>query len=275
LTLAIAAASADGVAIAADSRTTTQYGGSDKPTRVLSDFTHKVFEVGQAAVATYGWAFLEGRNIAGHMADLQTDPAVAALPVEQLAHRLAEFFGEAYDRHLAAGLDSQPPEGWTVLGFLIGGYLNGVGHVYEVRFPGRTVDLLFDTATNPGAAWRGQTDVIVRLVKGVDLDLLTARAMAQGKQAQLAELDDELGSLEYVIPFQAMNLQDAVDFAAFAIRTTIDTQRLTYGTRGDVGSWPGVGGPIEIAVVTPKAGLAWIQKTNLQGERRAGEAEFS
>ena len=38
-------------------------------------------------------------------------------------------------------------------------------------------------------------------------------------------------------------------------------------------SWPGVGGPIEIATVTAAAGYRWVQRTLVQGERPAGVAE--
>ena len=78
-------------------------------------------------------------------------------------------------------------------------------------------------------AWRGQTDVISRLVKGVDMNALAAAAQADGKQQHVDELKATFVGIEYLIPFNAMTLQDAVDFAIFAIRTTIDTQRLTYG----------------------------------------------
>src|SRR5207245_973082 len=109
--------------------------------------------------------------------------------------------------------------------------------------------------------------------KGIDMNALATHAHANGKLPQLEDLQGELRSLEYSVPFGLMNLQDAVDFAAFAIRTTIDVQRLTHGTFGLPGSFPGVGGPIEIAAVTAIDGFRWVQRTDLQGERPAGEAE--
>src|ERR1700674_4216165 len=71
MTLAVAVVTADGVVVAADSRTTFNGTTSDgqNMSRVLSDFTHKVFQVGNVAVASYGFAFVNGRNIAGHMGD--------------------------------------------------------------------------------------------------------------------------------------------------------------------------------------------------------------
>ena len=272
MTLAIAVVSADGIVLAADSRTTVQLGPA-VPTRVLSDFTHKVFRIGDSAIGTYGWAFLQRRNIAGHMAEfeasLEEDPPGGI----ELADRLAEFFGNRIDQHLQEGLDQTPPEGVDPLGFLIGGYEDGVGQTREVTLPSRTVTELHDSVTNPGAAWRGQTDVIVRLVKGVDLDSLYPLANQDGKGAELQALQATLQGLEYLIPFNEMNIQDAVDFAVFAIRTTIDTQRLTHGIARAPGSWPGVGGPIEIAAITAIDGFQWVQQAKIQADRPPGEAE--
>jgi hypothetical protein len=270
MTVAIAVVSADGIVMAADSRTTVQM-GTDAPTRVLSDFTHKVFQVGSNVVATYGWAFLQQRNVAGHMVELEAEGA--SLDVEQLANHLKEFFGKRVDDHIAEGLDPAPPPGTDVLGFLVGGYKDGIGHVYEALLPTRKVEPQHDTLQGTGAAWRGQTGVIGRLVKGVDWEVLPLLAEKAGKDAELAGLMDMMNGMEFIVPFESMNLQDSIDFAVLAIRTTIDVQRLTHGYRDAPGSWPGVGGPMEIAVVTAAGGFRWLQRTELQGERPAGEAE--
>ena len=67
-----------------------------------------------------------------------------------------------------------------------------------------------------------------------------------------------LDACSYRIPFDSMNLQDGIDFAVLCIRTTIDVQRLTLGPVATAPefSWPGVGGPIEIATVTATGGFA-------------------
>lgn len=273
MTVALTIVSTDGVVVAADSRTSQQL-MNNSPVRVLSDYTHKVFKVGEHAVATYGWAFLEDRNIAGHMTQFASETKDCEDP-KDLADRLANFFGQRIDRHIKDGRDQQPPPGNNPLGFLVGGVKDGVGVSFEVALPSREVHAWHDAGTNPGAVWRGQTDVIRRLVKGFDLDSAEALVTLAGKKTEWEAIAPELAGLEYIIPFGTMNLQDAVDFAVFLIRTTIDAQRLTHGMAAAPGSWPGVGGPIEIAVVTPHQGFVWLQRTALQGERPAGEAEFS
>jgi hypothetical protein len=58
------------------------------------------------------------------------------------------------------------------------------------------------------------------------------------------------------IIYDAMALQDAVDFSTFAIRTTIDTIRFQARPKN-------VGGPIDVVVLTPD-GPTWIQKKQLR-----------
>jgi len=271
MTVAIGVVSGEGIVIAADSRTTASPGGG--PVRVLSDFTHKVFETGTSAVATYGWAFLLDQNVASHVAALgATDFGVSPSAV---ATKLADVFGDIMARHIADGRDPEPAT--DVLGFLVGGYDDASSpELYEALLPSGTVVPLISGggSQGTGAAWRGQTDAIRRLIKGIDLDLLHSFALEDGHVSEMEALKGEIQGLEYSIPFHLMNLQDAIDFAVFAIRTTIDAQRLSYGTlRRPGGAWPGVGGPIELATVRPGSGVQWIQKTMLQGARQPGDPE--
>ena len=66
--------------------------------------------------------------------------------------------------------------------------------------------------------------------------------------------------LEYPIPFQVLPLQDCVDLATFLIRATMSAQRLAVAVRG-------VGGPIDVAVITRTKGLDYVkQKTVRAGD---------
>jgi hypothetical protein len=259
LTVAIAVTVADGIVLAADSRTTGEVGGVH---RVLSDATDKVFQVGKRAVATFGFAFLENRNIAAHMALYTVDRADPNRTVRELAEDLVSYFQPKVQATQAAG----SPAGDEVLGFLVCGYDDAVGLVYEVALPNGRVSELCRTDTMPGAVWRGQTDVITRLVQGVDWELLAYVAVASGLDAEFTALRPALEQLSYNFEFDAINLQDAVDLALLAIRSTIDVQRLTFGTAAGTPTVPGVGGPIQVIVV--RAGQAdWLQRTALLGDR--------
>jgi hypothetical protein len=275
MTLAVTVVCQDGVVVAADSRTTL---ANHRMLRVGSDFTHKVFESGGVAVATYGEAFVADRSIASHMAEFAVIETGNCQHPGPTAGKLAEFFGDRYDEHLAGatGDDDAPPPGVAALGFLVSGYDDGgVGEAWEVTLPDRSVEPIATTANGGGAAWRGQSDVVTRIVRGSDLELLERLAAVHKRTDQLHALEPLLEACSYRIPFDSMNLQDGIDFAVLCIRTTIDVQRLTLGPVATAPefSWPGVGGPIEIATVTPRRGFGWVQRTSVQGERPAGMAE--
>lgn len=57
-------------------------------------------------------------------------------------------------------------------------------------------------------------------------------------------------------PYPLFSLQDAIDYAEFLIRTTIDHQRFSQTV-------PNVGGDIDIALVTPFDGFRWIRQKSL------------
>jgi hypothetical protein len=273
VTLAVTVVCQDGVVVAADSRTTL---ANHRMLRVGSDFTHKVFESGRVAVATYGDAFVGGRSIASHMAEFAVVHSGNCEHPGPTAQRLADFFGDRYDRQASDDPDDVSPPAIAALGFLVGGYdAAGVGEAWEVVLPDRIVERIATTTEGGGAAWRGQSDVITRMVRGSDLELLERLASAHQLQRELHSLTPLLDACTYRIPFDSMNLQDGIDFAVLCIRTTIDVQRLTLGPVATLPefSWPGVGGPVEIATVTAPAGFAWVQRTKVQGERPAGLAE--
>ena len=273
MTLAVTVVCQDGVVVAADSRTTL---ANHRMLRVGSDFTHKVFESGRVAVATYGDAFVGGRSIASHMAEFAVAESGRCEHPGPTAGRLAEFFGDRYAAQMTDDPDDTSPPPMAALGFLVGGYdEGGVGEAWEVVLPDRIVERIATTTEGGGAAWRGQSDVITRIVRGSDLELLERMADAYQLQEELHALTPLLDACTYRIPFDSMNLQDGIDFAVLCIRTTIDVQRLTLGPVATLPefSWPGVGGPVEIATVTSPGGFAWVQRTNVQGERPAGLAE--
>lgn len=57
-------------------------------------------------------------------------------------------------------------------------------------------------------------------------------------------------------PYPVFSLQDAIDYAEFLIRTTINHQRFSQ-------TIPNVGGDIDIALVTPFDGFRWIRQKPL------------
>lgn len=256
MSIIIGVAVPEGIVLAGDSRMT--YGNARGWPRIASDYTQKMFELsGRVVAGTFGWALLQGRNIHSWAVDFRRSLQPKELPVRDVAERLGQFFQERYNAHVQAGIDKPVPEGHTAVGFVVGGYEeDGTGALYEVLIPGPATRQL-STTQNPGASWRGQIDVITRLVKGVDPRLDVSQADPDFKR--------RIEGLAYVIHFARMTLQDAVDFAIFLARATIEMQRFTDGIQASPGDLPGVGGAIDVVAITSQ-GITWVQRKVLRGE---------
>lgn len=117
-----------------------------------------------------------------------------------------------------------------------------------------------------GASWTGQTDVITRIILGYDprfMDALTMKGLVTSPNHgdQIAQA---IKGLEYVISWGTMTLQDAIDLAGLMIQSTSAIQRFSDGIAINPGDIPGVGGPIDVAVITQEKGFVWINKKNLK-----------
>jgi 20S proteasome alpha/beta subunit len=275
----------DGIVVAADSRTTDQ---SDGRTRVASDYTSKVKRVGShVAVSFTGAAYLydteadlrsigslvdQYKSQAGIADSTRSDPLTVVLGLDSALTVL-------YDRYQKINYD----QGELVL--IVSGYDSlGDRRIYELKFPKLketedsdrkydvygTLDSSFASGVT-GALVRGQTDVWTRLVKGYDPQLL-AHKWYRNVDSTIVDSTDstkvdtvqttlqlDLGDLRYQIRYDLMNLQDAIDFAVFIVRATIEAQRFNQA------SIQGVGGAIDIAVITAD-GFRWIQRKRLHGE---------
>lgn len=254
MTIVAGAACPEGVVIAGDSRSSVQGAAG---IRTATDYARKVFGInGRFVAATFGWATLEGKTISGHVREFEQNTNIAG-DVHQAATELRDYFQARVQAHIAAGLDPAPAAGVEPIGFIVGGYdAAGIGHVKQVWPYGGAIHDLCQT-NNPGGAWNGEIDVMIRLVKGYDMARVDASAWPQPHQ-------DELAQAEYITNFGWFALQDAVDWTMYVARTTIDTQRFTNGTLGAPGSVPTCGGEIEVATITPGDGVQWIRRTDLR-----------
>jgi len=116
-----------------------------------------------------------------------------------------------------------------------------------------------------GASWIGQIDVTSRIVLGWDgrifgLPFIQEQMKTLGEN----EIVRQLRGLEYVINWGTMTLQDAIDFSALMIKTTEAIQKFSDGIAMDPGDMPGVGGDIDIAVITRDKGFVWVKKKNIK-----------
>lgn len=270
MTIVVGVASPDALVVASDSRMVYIDG---ERSRVASDFSRKLFSVGDRwVVASYGDAFVGRTTIHGLMGEFVAHLG-GAIPddVEALAGELGGFYDE---RFAAARQESE--ETWDVdelgwpLGFLLGGYdEHGVGHIREVLIPGSyEPPESAITTTEGGVLWRGQTDVIRRLLWGVDWTALETLEVEVPE-----ELEEAMLGLQY-ISMPSITIQDAVDWASFLVRTTIGMQRFSDGLACLPGLVPSCGGPLQVIAVT-RRGVRWIQRPTLAGPtepRSVGQA---
>lgn len=256
MTIAISVLVPEGIVLAADSR--SSYVNKRGNVRVASDYSKKVFQLTDTVGAvTWGWGYLLRRNISSHIAEFK--PAIGTGDsINEITGKLGEFFEEKYEEHVQRAFDQPVVEG-TAVGFYVGGYgRDNVGKIFECLIPGKLIRQVRDVRV-PGASWAGQVDVISRLIKGYDFRLTELKS-AKGVDT------DELRQLEHILTFDIMTLQDAIDFAAFMMRTTIEMQRFSDGIFLSPGAVASCGGPIDIAVVQPEVGFRWIQEKKLRGE---------
>lgn len=302
MTLIISVLTSAGVVLTADSRQTYRNKagalriGSDSAMKLFRLTT-------RSGVAISGRAFINEdgkppREVGYFIRQFIKTPDIEGLPVKDLAIRLGDYlanifvpreltalrktieddatklkwknlqFGQIsgttlpYTYHDDAG-NAQSWNRWidTIEMIVSGINATGVGHAYVVKVG---TGITHETSTMAsGALWAGQTDVIGRIIKGYALDAHGLKfikdALAKDQPATL----DEINKLEYIINWGTITLQDAVDFCVLMTKTTESIQRFSDGTILTPGGIPGVGGPVDVAVLTAEKGFVWLQKKKL------------
>lgn len=259
MTITIGVAVPEGIVIGADSRTT--YGNARGWPKVGSDYAYKVFQLGRASAAsTFGWAWLNQKNIASLIEDFRRSGQLPEDDPQALAEALGRFFHQRYEEHVAAGQDKAVGRGKLALGFIVAGFdEKAVGRLLHVFVPGPVVQERYRT-DDCGALWFGQTDIVVRLIKGRDARFNLDALPSEAREA--------LEKMEYITHFRRFTLQDAIDYAIFLMKATTEMQRFSDGISAAPGDIAGTGGPLDIALVTAE-GLRWVQRKELRGETEA------
>ncbi|MDD3641332.1 MAG: hypothetical protein PHQ99_04265 [Atribacterota bacterium] len=115
-----------------------------------------------------------------------------------------------------------------------------------------------------GPNWIGQTDVVSRIVLGFDGRIINLPFVQDASSLTDREnVLKQLHSLEYVIQWGTMTLQDAIDFCTLMIETTSAIQRFSDGIKANPGELPGVGGPVEVLTITPEEGFKWVRRKRI------------
>ena len=147
------------------------------------------------------------------------------------------------------------------LTFAIGGFDEGsaYGSVYSLTVPKEPTPK--EQAPNDfGITFGGQAEHAIRLLQGYDPRILgLVKQIGNLSDQQIAVIAANLAPLALAIPYGILPLQDCIDLAIFLIRTTMEAQKLSMGIRG-------VGGAIDVAVITRRNSVHFIQRKELVGE---------
>jgi len=235
----------EGIVMASDSRQSVTIEGKSsegkefKVETVNSDAVIKTFllENQRVGISNFGQDFLGEVPMVGHIKKFIETELTSADDVTSIPKKLVEYF-----RKLFGNVD---------VGFHVAGYKKedrvSMPHVYHCHV-GRNVterrNIKPDGSVAYGATWSGQIDILTSIIKPVIVK-------------------DEKGGEKIIrsvapIIWDAMTLQDAIDFSIYAIRTTIDTMRFQARPKN-------VGGPIDVLILTPEE-VKWIQRKELHGE---------
>jgi hypothetical protein len=228
----------EGIVMAADSRLTLTFPRTTPSgqTHILSitnsDSAKKLFLApNDVGIATCGPADIGGVPIAGFIESFIVEKLKGqSLSVEQVASALKIYFG---------ALGVRPATLFHVAGYaLVNATLDQQLFLVD---PAAGLLSQLNPANQQGANWGGEIDVLQRLLNEVSLI--------------------QPGGLNPVplpffgVPFEFFTLQDAIDFAFYGIRSTIDTLRFQAREKT-------VGGPVDVLVITPESSH-WITQKQL------------
>lgn len=300
MSLAIIVTTNEGNVMAADSMET--YRNAIGDIRMGSESRMKIFQLNQHVGAmACGISFLENKNIQQHIRQFRNEYDLETMDVTEVVDKLYDFFADIYSKFLTNSaenykkrlvekghkdvaysfnlecitLEYKDEKGekqeqkyyQSILEFLVAGHdAQKNNMVYKITLPDpkdKNGIVLKLSKEQSGATWIGQTDVLIRIIRGWSPEIkrfpIIQELPGKKKDELLRMIDDQ----EYVINWGTMTLQDAVEFSNLAVKITESLQKITDGTWSLPGSSPGVGGPVDVAVVTPEKGFRWLQKKKL------------
>lgn len=242
MTLVVATYVPEGISLASDSRQSVTISGKTPDGKELnvetvnSDAVIKTFllEKQRVGVSYFGQDLLGGVPMASHIERFSQEVLTDEDDVETIAPKLVRFISQQFGK-----VDC----GFHVCGYKKDGKVSTpyVFYCHVARDEVSRKNIKPDGSLAYGATWSGQADIISGLVNPV---IATAPTGAQQVLRPTAP-----------IIWDAMPLQDAIDFSVFAIRTTIDTIRFQARPKN-------VGGPIDVLVIRPDS-VRWVRLKEL------------
>ncbi len=235
----------EGIVMASDSRQSVTVEGKNpegqgfKVDTVNSDAVTKTFllDKHQVGISNFGKDLLGGVPTASRISRFIEEELTSNDDIKTIPKKLVDHFRKSFP---------DADAGFHVTGYKKEGKIS-VPYIYSCHIEKNVVKRVNtkpDGSPSYGASWSGQTDILSSILVPV-------------------VIKDDQGNNKAIrspapIIWDAMALQDAIDFSIYAIRTTIDTMRFQARQKN-------VGGPIDVLVITPEE-AKWIQRKELQGD---------
>lgn len=202
-----------------------------------SSFSQKLFPFGNKfGIGAFGLSILLGRTVGYWIENLEREVDAQAI---QTATELAEIVQSRFDVlvHKQFKDVDKAPNGFYPLGFHVVGYDGDDGKTLEVKIGKKSI---VQPQVGLGCTVSGAMQVVQKLWE-----------LSQQDHTQRTN-------------YEIFSLQDAIDYADFLIKTTASYQRFALMI-------PNVGGQVDIALVTPYRGFAWIRQKKLSRVILGGE----
>lgn len=255
---------AEGLVLAADSVTVLMgyISPQHKAPSIIQSFQYanKVCQVGDLPVGVMSWgnAAIKDRTVQSLIMECEYEHAELLssqdYSVKTIADAVRSFIGDCYDKaYPELEKRRRPPLGLFIGGY---GYHQFYSELYTCDFPEcGDLDIVrpdkSDGSPSFGTNWFGSGEPLTRLIKGFDPQVLDD-LVKRGVDRDIIESWATKAVGEIPLVFDGMPLQDAIDFANYAVQVAIGVCRFRAG--------PAVcGGDVDIAVITPGA-YHWAQR---------------
>jgi len=226
----------EGIVLASDRRTTytqTVNENGEKTVKIgvhTTNSTDKTFVCPNGAgISTCGDASLLNKPITGFIQEMIRTRIASETKTSDIPQIIVDYF---YEKPVVPNTN-----------FFVAGYdlINDkkVQKVFRVQLKDKIIEE--KNTESQGASWDGETLTLTRLIQNVAI---------KGNDGGFVQLPFE------EILWNYFTLQDAIDFARFAVGTTINTMHFKNVVET-------VGGNVDILVITPET-TKWIQKEELK-----------
>lgn len=224
----------EGIVMASDSRITytdTEKGSDGTAVKRVgiqsTDSAYKTFlcnsRVGLSVCGDYT---IHNMLIAGYIEEFIAAKVSESSTVEDIAQSVLNYFSA-----FSPASDTS---------FIIAGYNPNSSERHVIRVYIGSKKMVVENARFPGAVWNGDIETLQRVINDVGLK------RTDGTYADIPS---------HCIDFHFFTLQDAIDFARYAVDITIKTMRFQNCVKS-------VGGPIDILAIKP-TGAFWVQRKEL------------